>query len=89
MQSLRVTLSENLAYWTVVDDDWQPVPAADSYLRHLRLGTDRAEGTTRAYAGDLACFLGWCEKSGRDFSSGAAALARDESRDSRRPGMCA
>jgi len=75
VQSLRVTLSENLAYWTVVDDDWQPVPAADSYLRHLRLGADRAEGTTRAYAGDLACFLGWCEKSGRDFSSGAAALA--------------
>ena len=74
MRALRVELTGTLAYWTVVDDDWVPVALADAYLRHLRLGADRAEGTTRAYAGDLACYLGWCEVSGRDLLSGAAAL---------------
>jgi len=75
VRSLRVELTGTLAYWTVVDDDWVPVPAADAYLRHLRLGTDRAEGTTRTYAGDLACYLGWCEASGRDLVAGAKTLA--------------
>ena len=74
MKALRVELTGTLAYWTVVDDNWVPVALADAYLRHLRLGADRAEGTTRAYAGDLACYLGWCEVSGRDLLSGAAAL---------------
>jgi len=41
-----------------VNDAWVPVPAADAYLRHLRLGADRAEGTTRVYAGDLCPVLG-------------------------------
>lgn len=53
MQALRVKLTETLGYWTVVGEDWRPVEPADCYLRHLRLGADRAEGTTRAYAGDL------------------------------------
>lgn len=60
MQALRVVLTETLAYWTVVGDGWHPVPVADAYLRHLRLGADRAEGTTRTYAGDIACYLSWC-----------------------------
>lgn len=75
MQALRVELTEGLAYWTVVDDDWCPVPVADAYLRHLRLGRDRAEGTTKAYAGDLALFLGWCAQTGRDLPGGARALS--------------
>ena len=66
VRALRVALTDTLAYWTVVDDDWRPVPTADADLRHLRLGADRAEGTTRTYAGDLACYLSWCERSGRD-----------------------
>ena len=74
MKALRVELTDTLAYWTVVDDSWVPVALADAYLRHLRLGADRAEGTTRTYAGDLACYLGWCEASGRDLLSGASAL---------------
>jgi len=74
VKALRVELTDTLAYWTVVDDDWVPVALADAYLRHLRLGADRAEGTTRTYAGDLACYLGWCQASGRDLLSGAAAL---------------
>jgi len=51
-----------------------PVPAADAYLRHLRLGADRAEGTTRVYAGDLALFMGWCAAGGRDLLAGARDL---------------
>jgi integrase/recombinase XerD len=74
MRALRVPLTETLAYWTVVDENWRPVEPADSYLRHLRLGADRAEGTTRAYAGDLACFLAWCGESGRDLVAGARDL---------------
>ena len=74
MQAIRVTLTGTLAYWTVVDDDWQPVEVADAYLRHLRLGADRAEGTTRSYAGDLACYLSWCEASGRNLLAGVQAL---------------
>jgi integrase/recombinase XerD len=75
VQALRVALSETLAYWTVVDDDFCPVPVADAYLRHLRLGADRAEGTTRTYAGDIATYLSWCERSGRDLVAGARDLA--------------
>jgi len=74
VKALRVELTDTLAYWTVVDDNWVPVALADAYLRHLRLGADRAEGTTRTYAGDLACYLGWCEASGRNLLSGASAL---------------
>ena len=74
MKALRVELTDTLAYWTVVDDGWVPVPAADAYLRHLRLGADRAEGTTRVYAGDLALFLGWCAAGGRDLACGARDL---------------
>lgn len=58
----------------MVDNDWRPVPVADAYLRHLRLGAGRAEGTSRTYAGDLACYLAWCERSGRDLVAGAQAL---------------
>lgn len=75
MRALRVELTDALAYWTVVDDDYCPVPVADDYLRHLRLGLDRAEGTTKAYAGDLALFLGWCQSSGRGLLEGIRALA--------------
>ncbi len=75
MRALRVAVTETLGYWTVVGENWRPVEPADSYLRHLRFGADRAEGTTRAYAGDLACFLAWCEDSGRDLVAGARDLS--------------
>lgn len=75
MRALRVTLTDSLAYWTVVDDDWEPVATADGFLRHLRLGRDRAEGTTKAYAGDLALFLSWCEAAGLDLAGGARSLS--------------
>jgi integrase/recombinase XerD len=75
VQALRIALTDTLGYWTVVDDAWQPVEVADAYLRHLRLGADRAEGTTRSYAGDLACYLSWCEQHRRDLLDGAKALS--------------
>jgi site-specific recombinase XerD len=74
VRALRVELTETLAYWTVVDDEWVPVAVADGYLRHLRLGAGRAEGTTRVYAGDLAVFLRWCSAGGRDLLAGARDL---------------
>jgi hypothetical protein len=37
-------------YWTVIDEDYRVVGAADEYLQHLRLGQDAAESTTKAYA---------------------------------------
>lgn len=67
-------MTDALAYWTVVDDDWCPVLVADAFLQHLRLGRDRAEGTTKAYAGDLVLFLGWCQDSGRGLTDGARGL---------------
>ena len=75
MRALRVELTAALAYWTVVDDEWRPVPVADAYLRYLRLGADRAEGTTRVYAGDLALFLAWCRSGGRDLPEAARSLS--------------
>ncbi len=75
MRALRVELTAALAYWTVVDDEWRPVPVADAYLRYLRLGADRAEGTTRVYAGDLALFLAWCHSGGRDLPEAARSLS--------------
>lgn len=36
---------------------------------------DRAPGTTKAYAEDLALFLGWCERSGRSLAAAPADLA--------------
>lgn len=74
MQALRIVLTDTLAYWTVVDEEWRPVPVADRYLRHLRLGAGRAEGTTRSYAGDIACYLSWCERTERDLLAGAKSL---------------
>ncbi|MGH3756079.1 MAG: tyrosine-type recombinase/integrase [Pseudonocardiaceae bacterium] len=75
MRAQRVELTAALAYWTVVDDEWRPVPVADAYLRHLRLGADRAEGTTRVYASDLALFLAWCCSSGRSLAEAARSLS--------------
>ena len=47
VKALRVAVTDTLGYWTVVDDDWQSVPVADAYLRHLRFGVDRAKGRPR------------------------------------------
>jgi len=58
----------------VVDDDFRTVDAAEEYLRHLRLGQDAAEGTTKAYAEALALYLRWCELTSRDWRTAADRL---------------
>ena len=74
MPAFRVTLPSGERYWTVVDDDYRVVGDVDVYLRHLRFGQDCAESTTKAYAESLALYLRWCERSERDWRSGAVRL---------------
>jgi integrase len=61
-------------YWTVIDDGLGVVPVADRYLRELRFGRDKAESTTKSYAGGVALFLRWCRRTGRDWRTAAAEL---------------
>jgi site-specific recombinase XerD len=61
-------------YWTVLDDEMNVVPVADRYLRELRFGRDRAESTTKVYAGGIALFLKWCAATGRDWREAAADI---------------
>ena len=76
LRSLRVVLPSGEGYWTVVDDEYRVVAAADGFLRDLRFGADRAESTTKLYAGELALFLGWAAGSGRDLQRAARELSR-------------
>lgn len=76
LRSLRVVLPGGRAYWTVVDGGYRVVDAADRFLRDLRFGADRAESTTKLYAGELALFLGWAARSGRDLERAARELSR-------------
>ena len=63
----RVRLPSGDRYWTVVNAAYRPVAEADEWLLHVRLGRDRAESTTEAYARSLALFLDWCAAAGRDW----------------------
>jgi len=75
-RSFRVVLPGGRAYWTVVDDDYAKVAVADEFLFELRFGRDRAESTSRVYAGELAAFLSWCGQGGRSLEDGARHLSR-------------
>jgi integrase/recombinase XerD len=75
-RAFRVVLPDGRAYWTVVDDRYVRVGVADRFLFDLRFGRDRAESTSRVYAGELARFLGWCRRTGRTLEVGAAELSR-------------
>lgn len=59
-----------------MDENYQQVPEAASFLEHLRFGRDAAEGTSRMYAGELTLYLDWCRNTGRDLFSGASRDAR-------------
>jgi integrase/recombinase XerD len=61
-------------YWTVLDEAMDVVPVADRYLRELRFGRDRAESTTKVYAGGIALFLRWCAATGRDWREAADSI---------------
>lgn len=75
-RAFRIALPDGRAYWTVVDDGYVKVAVADAFLFDLRFGADRAESTTRVYAGELAQFLGWCGRTGRSLEDGAEQLSR-------------
>ncbi len=60
----------------MVDDCYVKVEVADRFLFDLRFGRDRAESTSRVYAGELARYLGWCVGSGRSLEDGARELSR-------------
>jgi integrase/recombinase XerD len=76
LRSFRVVLPNGQAYWTVVDGGYAKVEVADRFLFDLRFGRDRAESTSRMYAGELARFLSWCVLSGRSLEDGARDLSR-------------
>ncbi|MFD3473180.1 hypothetical protein ACFWWM_44120 [Streptomyces sp. NPDC058682] len=65
MRAFPVVMPSGQRYWTVLDDDLKVVDAADQWLRSLRFGRDRAELTTKAYAGGVALYLRWCAATGR------------------------
>lgn len=74
MRAFPVRLPSGLRYWTVLDEDLAVVEEADAFLRHLRLGRDGAELTTRSYAGGIALFLRWCAGTGRHWHVGVEQL---------------
>jgi site-specific recombinase XerD len=63
----QVRLPSGDRYWTVVDTAYRPVTEADEWLLYVRLGRDRAESTTEAYARSLVLFLDWCAADGLDW----------------------
>lgn len=74
MRAFPVKLPSGARYWTVLDDQLEVVSAADGFLRNARFGRDQAESTTKAYAGAVALFLRWCQRTGRDWRVAAADL---------------
>ncbi|MGH3982999.1 MAG: hypothetical protein ACRDST_10040 [Pseudonocardiaceae bacterium] len=74
MRAFPVKLPSGARYWTVLDDQLEVVSAADGFLRNARFGRDQAESTTKAYAGAVALFLRWCQRTGRDWRIAAADL---------------
>jgi integrase/recombinase XerD len=71
-----VRLPSGERYWTVINERYRPVPEADDFLLHLRLGRDCAESTTEAYARSVALFLQWCSRTGLSWSAAGAHLGR-------------
>lgn len=71
MRAFPVVMPSGVRYWTVLDEGLEVIDAADGFLRHVRLGRDGAELTTRAYAGGIALFLRWCARTGRDWRRAA------------------
>jgi integrase len=74
MRTFPVCLPSGARYWTVLDDELAVVAEADAFLRHLRLGRDASESTTRSYAGGIALFLRWCQLTGRYWHAGVGQL---------------
>jgi integrase/recombinase XerD len=74
VRAFPIEMPSGLTYWTVLDNDLEVVTDADRFLRQVRLGRDGAELTTRTYAGALALYLRWCDRTGRDWRTAAADM---------------
>jgi integrase len=74
MRAFPVRLPSGARYWTVLDDELMVVAVADEFLRHVPLGRDGAESTTKSYAHAIALFLRWCARTGRSWQVGAEQL---------------
>ncbi|XIE81644.1 tyrosine-type recombinase/integrase [Streptomyces sp. SBR177] len=74
VRAFPVVMPSGQTYWTVLGDDLEVVPVADRWLRNLRFGQDRAELTTKAYAGSVALYLRWCGSTGREWLSAGRDL---------------
>jgi integrase/recombinase XerD len=74
VRAFPVRLPSGARYWTVLDENLAVVEEADAFLRHVRLGRDGSELTTRSYAGGVALFLRWCARTGRHWHAGVEQL---------------
>ncbi|MFD7938995.1 tyrosine-type recombinase/integrase [Streptomyces sp. NPDC059755] len=74
MRAFPVVMPSGQTYWTVLDDDLEVVPVADRWLRNLRFGRDRAELTTKSYAGGVALYLRWCQSTRREWTAAGRDL---------------
>jgi len=52
--------------WLVIDEDYVLQPEANSYLAALR-ARDRSVNTERVYAGRIALYLSYCQRTGLDW----------------------
>ncbi|MFJ2867459.1 tyrosine-type recombinase/integrase [Kitasatospora sp. NPDC087314] len=75
MKAFPVKLPSGDVYWTVLDGQLAIVAEADDFLRHVRFGRAQAELTTKTYAGSIALYLRWCQRTGRDWRSAAVDLS--------------
>ncbi|MEU6908769.1 site-specific integrase [Streptomyces coeruleorubidus] len=74
VRAFPVVMPSGQRYWTVLDDDLEVVAVADQWLRNLRFGRDRAELTTKAYAGGVALYLRWCRSTRREWTAAGRDL---------------
>ncbi len=74
MRAFLVRLPSGARYWTALDEDLAVVAEAHAFLRHVRFGRDGSEMTTRSYAGGIALFLRWCDRTSRHWHRGVASL---------------
>jgi len=74
VRAFPVVLPSGVKYWTVLDAELVVVGEADAFLRHLRFARDASELTTRSYAGGIALYLRWCQRTGRAWQAGVEHL---------------
>ncbi|QSR27941.1 recombinase XerD [Nocardioides aromaticivorans] len=54
-------------YWSVIDERYDKVEAADTYLQYIAFSRRLAAGTCKRYASDLALYFTWCERTNRQW----------------------